>query len=72
MSKTVSLAAFGFLAVIGLMLSGCQSTTHSKEEQIRKYSRMSTLYKMMMVDDIDKMLLMDRPSRLSEWHMVTE
>ncbi len=66
---------FAFLAVVmsvGFVSGGCQSTTHSGKQQIRKYSRLSNMQSMMLADDIERMLLLDRPTRLTQWHIVAE
>ena len=72
MSKNIIFTFLAVIMAVGFVSGGCQSTTHSKEQQIRKYSRVSGLQSMMLADDIERMLLLDRPSRLSQWHVVAE
>ena len=59
------------LAVTVLALTGCESTTHSSEQQAKKYGRIFDVHKKMAVDDFDKFFLLDRGSRLGRWHTIT-
>jgi len=57
-----------FLA-LGLFPAGCQTVTRTKEQQIRKYSRIADLNRRMLAEDIDALLLLDEPSSLTQWHV---
>ncbi len=60
------------LVSLALMIGGCQTLTNTPEEQNRKYSRISNLNRMMFNEDIDNILLLDKPSQLTRWHIYTE
>ncbi len=53
---------------VGLFSAGCQTMTTDKEQQIRKYSRIADLNRRMLAEDVDAIILLDRPSRLTHWH----
>ena len=55
-----------------MLVGGCQSLTRDEEQQVRKYSTISNLQRRMLVDDIDRLLFLERPSRLSQWHIPTK
>ena len=57
---------------VGVCLTGCQTMTRTKEQQIRKYSRMSEINRRLFVEDVDAIFLMDKSTQLSHWHMRTE
>ncbi len=57
---------------VGFCLTGCQTMTRTKEQQIRKYSRMSDINRRLFVEDIDAILMMDKSTQLSRWHLRTE
>jgi len=40
-----------------------------KEQQVRKYSRISDMNRRMLADDIDAVFLLDKPSQLTRWHV---
>ncbi|MCF7958345.1 MAG: hypothetical protein K9M57_07855 [Phycisphaerae bacterium] len=69
MSKAISLTLGLSLGLFAIFSTGCATVNRSREEQIQKYSRMAELNRMMIAEDIDKYLFMERPSRLSEWHI---
>jgi len=58
----------GLLVVVGLFLSGCQTMTHDKEQQIRKYSRIADVNRRLFNEDIHSIFLLDEPSGLTSWH----
>ncbi len=60
------------LASLVVIIGGCQTLTTTPEEQSRKYSRISNLNRMMFNEDIDNILLLDKPSQLTRWHIYTE
>ena len=60
------------LVGIAMMLGGCQGLTSDSEQNIRKYSRISELNRRMLADDIEAMLLLDRPGRLSRYNVPQE
>jgi len=57
---------------VGFCLTGCQTMVRTKEEQIRKYSRMSDINRRLLAEDIDTILLLDKSTQLSRWHLRTE
>jgi len=57
---------------VGFCLTGCQTMTRTKEGQIRKYSRMSDINRRLLSEDIDAILLFDKSTQLSRWHLRTE
>ena len=69
MSKAISLTLGLSLGLFVVFSTGCATINRSKEQQIQKYSPMAELNRRMIAEDIDKAMLMDRPSRLSEWHI---
>ncbi|MBN1844768.1 MAG: hypothetical protein JW810_03730 [Sedimentisphaerales bacterium] len=54
---------------IGSMLAGCQTMAHDQKQQIRKYSHISEVNRRLLAEDIDKYLLLDKPSRLTRWYI---
>ena len=72
MLKFFTATLFCAFLVLTTFLGGCQTLNRNNEQQIRKYSRISDLNRRMMADDFDKIMLLDRPSRLSEWHMIAD
>lgn len=56
---------------VGFCLAGCQTMTNTKEQQIRKYSRMSEINRRLLAEDIDAIFLLDRSSQLTSYHMRT-
>ena len=57
---------------VGVCLTGCRTMVNTEEEQIRKYSRMSEMNRRLLVEDIDTILLLDRSTQLSRWHLRSE
>ena len=72
MIKILAKSVFCILLILTICLGGCQSLSRDKQQQIRKYSRISDLNRRMLVEDLDKIILLDRPSRLSEWHVIVD
>ena len=60
------------LAALVVSLVGCQTPVRDEEQQVRQYSKMSELNRRMLAEDIDHILLLERPSRLSQWHVRTQ
>lgn len=58
---TVTVVLLSFV----MLLVGCQSLTRDSEQNIHKYSRISDYNRRMLTDDIDALLLLDQPSRLT-------
>ena len=56
------------LVVVGVFLAGCQTMTHDKEQQIRKYSRIADVNRRLFNEDIHTIFLLDKPSSLTSWH----
>jgi hypothetical protein len=57
---------------VGVCLTGCSTMVNTEEEQIRKYSRMSEMNRRLLAEDIDTILLLDRSTKLSRWHLRSE
>ena len=72
MTKFILTVLFSSLLALSVTLTGCQTLSKSKEQQIRKYSRISELNRRMLAEDVDKYLLLDRPSRLTQWHVIAD
>ena len=60
---------FVVLLLLSIFVGGCQTLTRDKEQQIRKYSRISNVNRRLLAEDSDRFFLLDRPSRLTPWHM---
>jgi len=60
------------VAAVGLILSGCETMTRDSEMQIRKYSRIAEINRRLLAEDIDAILLLDQPSRLTQWPVVPQ
>jgi hypothetical protein len=64
-------AAF-FLIVMALITSGCgfyHGQGETAQERARRHYRTSRLNANQLTEDIDKVLMLDRPSRLTESHV---
>ena len=60
----------GLVLVAGVsMFMGCETMTNGPEQQITKYSRISELNRRMLAEDVDAILLLDRPSILTPWYV---
>lgn len=70
MSKVVFSTIFCGLLALLVFAGGCKTLSRDGELQIRKYSRLSDLNRRMLAEDVDKYLLLDRPSRLTELHVI--
>lgn len=57
---------------VGSLFAGCQSVTRDDQQNIRRYSRIADLNRRMLTDDMDALLLLDRPSMLSDWYIRPE
>lgn len=57
---------------VSVCLSGCQTMINTKEQQIRRYSRISEVNRLLLAEDIDSILLLDQSSQLTPWHMRTK
>ena len=62
------LAMILFVSVV--VLAGCESTTHSKEQQAKKYARIMQVNNRMMTDDFDRFFMLEGNSRLGRWHTI--
>ncbi len=60
------------LVAIGGILGGCQSMTRDSDQQIRKYSRVADVNRRLLTEDMDVILLLDKPSTLTNWHIRTD
>ena len=54
---------------LGIMVAGCQTTAGTPQQNVQKYSRILELNRMMIMDDIEVFMLMDRPSNLSYYRV---
>lgn len=52
------------------VITGCESTTHSGEQQMKKYGRITEVNRKLLVDDFDKFFMLERNSRLGMWHTI--
>jgi hypothetical protein len=66
LKTSITLVLTVSLAVL-IFLSGCQTLSSDKEQQVRKFSRISNLNRRMLNEDIQNAWLLDRPSYLSRW-----
>jgi len=66
LKTSITLVLIVSLAVL-IFLSGCQTLSSDKEQQVRKFSRISNLNRRMLNEDIQNTWLLDRPSYLSRW-----
>jgi len=57
---------------LGIVLTGCQTTAGTPQQNAQKYSRVLELNRMMIMDDIETFWLMDRPSNLSYYRVPQE
>ena len=60
------------LLVLGAISLGCQTLTETPQQKIQRYRRMAELNRMMINEDIETFLLMDKPTRLSRWRVPVE
>ena len=60
------------IALAGLTLGGCQSMTRNKEQQARKHDRVTDINMRLLAEDFDAIMLLDKPSALSKWHVPFE
>jgi len=68
MSRIIGLTLLGCVwAVLIASLAGC-SQTKSYREREHTWARAVETDMKQLVEDIDYLLLMDRPTRLSRWH----
>ena len=72
MRKTITLIAMSGIFGLAVLLTGCQSYSHTysynKKAKIRQYSRISEMNSRMLVSDFDTFMMLDKPSSLSHWH----
>ena len=64
MLKIISIC---LVCATGFSLVGCSTSATQKEMRYRKYSHIAEMNRRAMADDVDKLLLLDRASMLSEW-----
>jgi hypothetical protein len=67
-STGLRLLAVAILCLLGMALSGCswQHPGETAREVSRKHDRALRLNNQMMLSDIDRVLLLDRPSHLTD------
>ena len=65
------LFAAAVLCILGMMLSGCswQHPGETVSEVNRRHERALRLNNQMMLSDLDRVLMLDRPSRLTDKRM---
>ena len=69
--RKIATTFIALAAVAGMiLLSGCGSTTHSRQQQAKKFGRVVSTNNKMFIDDMDKLLLIDQNSRLGKWHTI--
>ncbi|MBN2842378.1 MAG: hypothetical protein JXM68_04770 [Sedimentisphaerales bacterium] len=66
-AKTILATA---IIVSAFVVTGCESTTHSSEQQMKKYGRVAEVNRKMLADDFDKFFMLERNSRLGMWHTI--
>lgn len=60
----------GLVLAVGVsVFMGCETMTNGSEQQITKYSRIAELNRRMLAEDVDAILLLDRPSILTPWYV---
>ncbi len=62
------IATLLLLFCLAPLLGGCQTLVASKDQQIRKYSRIAEINRLMFNEDIENLLMLDRSSNLSPWY----
>jgi len=50
-------------------LAGCQTMIRDSDQQMEHYNRVAEINRRILAEDIDAILLLDRPSHLSRWHI---
>ena len=69
MVKATTIYLFCVIVTLCMLISGCQTMTMDKEQHIRHLSRVSAHHKRMLAEDVDSIFMINRPSRLSNWHV---
>ena len=57
---------------LAVILIGCQTLTETPQQSQQRYSRIAELNRLMLNEDIDTLLLMDRPSYLTPRRLPVE
>jgi len=57
---------------LGVLLGGCETLTRDVDQQYRHHSRLEDLHERLLAEDVDSVLLLDRPSRLTHWNIAFE
>jgi len=70
MFKTFKTIVIVFIALSVVFIAGCDSTTHSAEQQRKKYLRIFQNDLKIVQDDFDKFFLLDQNTRLTKWHTI--
>ena len=58
-----ALVAAGLLST----LAGCATLVRDKEQQIEQYGRIAEVNRRVLSEDVNSILLLDRPTRLTKW-----
>ena len=58
-----------FVLLLSGLLVGCQTPAGSASERSLRISEISKQQWRMFIDDVDTILLIDRSSRLTSWHL---
>jgi len=53
------------MAVLAWAMMGCKTLSKDEEQNTHKYSRVSEINRRMLAEDIERLLLLDKPSTLS-------
>jgi hypothetical protein len=59
------------LLAAAALLGGCATLSKDSEQEVRSYSRISELDRRMWAEDMDTFWLLDHPSRLTPYHLLT-
>ena len=65
----IRLLIVALLLCAALLLGGCQTLTSDSAQETQKYSRIADLNRRMLTDDMNAVFLLERPSRLSNFHV---
>ncbi len=72
MAKIIKRMIVCLVLSVVVLVGGCQTMVNDKQQEIRRYSRISELNRRMMNEDLDAIFLLDRPSSLTPWHVPLE
>jgi len=61
-------AVLGLGLLVGALAGGCATMTMDEKEHARSQRFATDADPKMMAEDVDLLLMLDRPSRLTQWH----